>query len=177
MKSLPISIFGRAVFFTLLSAIVALSVSATDSQSIGDTTVESFSDRDVVLKEFKDVYYRISKLVENGNLERESMDGADLLAIELKKYLITIQARVETLKLDTLVAEKRDNALEALMSVSADQERTKISFLAKLKKIEGGTLDESTLAGSGKTGERWRVTTTDFEIEITPEDITQGHHD
>ena len=163
----------KILLFMVVFLSIQCSLVYTADQSIAaETVVASLPDDDVVLKEFKETYTRIKSNISKGKLEQESGDNADLLAIELKKHLINAQAQKEILKIDILseVKQKQIDAVDKLIELSAAGERFKLSQLSQLKLLEG----------TSKTSETISQTTTknlDFEIEIKPEDITQGIHD
>jgi hypothetical protein len=163
--------FRTIIFLLIVSFYTGLPVFAASHSEISTTIIQDLSDKDIVLKEFKEIYSRFLVKAQNGEIIQKYMDEADLIAIELKKSLIENQARVESLKLDTLVKEKRENAVENLITLSAEHEREKISYLSQLKALEKQAVEFDDVAQSSEPS---KLQSADFEIEIKAEDITKG---
>ncbi|MCF6248416.1 MAG: hypothetical protein L3J69_13805 [Desulfobacula sp.] len=148
-------------------------VFTAERSAVAKKAIASLDD-DPVLNDFRKIYTRIEKKSKKGELSRKSADNADLLVIELKKYLISTKARLEILKMDTLSGKNQNqtNAVEKLIKLAAEQERVKLSYLDQLKSIEGNM--EKSTADAIEKPTRWKTKNLDFEIEIEPEDITKG---
>jgi hypothetical protein len=123
------------------------------------------------LKAFEKEYEAIGKKVEEGSLSVEVMSRASEIQIRLQKYLIKTEAQLEILRLDVLHGDEiqQEKALNQMVELVAEQERTKMSYLQQLQAIKGGgnTSDD-------KTGKKGTAKDLDIKINIAPEDIGDG---
>ena len=123
------------------------------------------------LKAFDEEYEAISAKVNEGSLPAEAMSRATEIQIGLKKYLIKAEAELEILRLDVLHGgdDQRERALNQIVELVAERERTKISYLRQLQELRAvGKTSE------GKTGKREKGKDSDIEITIAPENIGDG---
>jgi hypothetical protein len=118
---------------------------------------------------FAEEYDAINRKVEEGFLPAEALRRAAEIRIGLKKYLIKTEAQLEILGVDLLHGddyETRQTALQEMLALAAERERTKMAYLQRLQ-----ALNTANPAGE-KTKSNGKVR--DIEIEIGPEDITEG---
>ena len=118
---------------------------------------------------FEEEYETIREKVKEGSLPAEALSRAAEIRIGLQKYLLKTEAKLEILGLDLLHGddyEARQTALQEMLALAAERERTKMAYLQRLQ-----ALNTSHLPGE-KTRRKGKVK--DIEIEIGPEDITDG---
>ncbi len=118
---------------------------------------------------FEEEYKAINEKVEEGSLPAEALSRAAEIRIGLKKYLIKTESQLEILRLDLLHGddyEARQTALQEMLALAAERERTKMAYLQRLQ-----ALNTAHSAGE-KTRRNGKVK--DIEIEIGPEDIADG---
>ena len=121
------------------------------------------------LKTFEEEYNTIKEKVEGGSLPAEVLSRAAEIRIGLKKYLIKTEAKLEILRLDLLHGddyEAQDAALQEMLVLAAKRERTKMAYLQRLQALNTAYLSAEKTKRNGKFK--------DIEIEIGPEDITEG---
>jgi hypothetical protein len=118
---------------------------------------------------FEEEYKTINEKVEEGFLPAEALSRAAEIRIGLKKYLIKTESQLEILELDLLHGEDyeaKQTALQEMLALAAERERTKMAYLQRLQ-----ALNTTQLPGEKrKRGGEAR----DMEIEIGPENITDG---
>jgi hypothetical protein len=93
---------------------------------------------------------------------------ADELKIALEKYLIKTQAHLKILRLDVLYGtdDRREVALEQVIALAAERERTKMAYLQRLQALNTASLPGEKTKRNGKFK--------DIEIEIGPENVDSG---
>ena len=93
---------------------------------------------------------------------------ADEIRIGLKEYLIKTEAHLEILQLDVLhgADDQREVALEKVVALAAERERTKMAYLQRLQALNAGNQPGEETKRNGKLK--------DIEIEIGPEDVDSG---
>ncbi len=181
-----VMVFGVILFLTLL----ALSGVAM-GQSGGEADAAAYGEGGI-LDAFEQTYATISEQVKKKNLPLSIGEKADQLKFELDKYLITSEARLKVLKLEVRheQGDKQIKAIEDIAALSAERERTKMSYLERLKDLAKGAGIEQTkpispaVAASTKkntekttkdaAGKTWKTKNLDVEIEVAPEDISKG---
>ncbi|NIS74485.1 MAG: hypothetical protein GTO08_04250, partial [Deltaproteobacteria bacterium] len=86
---------------------------------------------------FKALYEEATLAVSEGKLSEEVGEEADDLWISLQKYMIHTDARIETLKLEAREYEgaKQEEALDQLVKVGAERERTLMKYIQALEKL------------------------------------------
>jgi hypothetical protein len=118
---------------------------------------------------FAEEYKAIKEKVEEGSLPAEALSRAAEIRIGLKKYLIKTEAQLEILQLDLLHGddyEARQTALQEILALVAERERTKMAYLQRLQ-----ALNIVKPAGE-KTKRNGKFR--DIEIEIGPENVDSG---
>ncbi len=118
---------------------------------------------------FAEEYKAINEKVEEGSLPAEALSRAAEIRIGLKKYLIKTEAQLEILRLDLLHGddyEAGQAALQKMLALAAERERTKMAYLQRLQ-----ALNTANSAGE-KTRRKGKVK--DIEIEIGPENVDSG---
>jgi hypothetical protein len=121
------------------------------------------------LKDFEEEYAAIHQKVEDGSLPAEVLSRAAEIRIGLQKYLIKTESQLEILRLDLLHGDDytaRQAALQEMLALAADRERTKMAYLQRLQALNTAHLPGEKTKGTGKVK--------DIEIEIGPEDIADG---
>jgi hypothetical protein len=187
----PVYIIGMAFLLTL----VPLYCAAMDQKSPLTEQDTKINEQDQVLNAFEQTHAKINAQVKQNVLPLKAGVKANELQISLKKYLIQSEARLQILKLDALhqKGDKQKNAIDEMMALSAERERTKMNYLERLKALmeESNTGDNpvppSETAHQSETGTKkadenksdikWKTKTLDVEIEIDLEDISKGDHD
>ena len=118
---------------------------------------------------FEEEYEAITEKVEEGSLPAEALRRAAEIRIGLNKYLIQTEAQLKILRLDLLHGddyETRKTALQEILALAAERERTKMAYLQRLQALNTAHLPDEKTKRNGKSK--------DIEIEIGPEDITEG---
>lgn len=121
------------------------------------------------LEAFQEEYEAIRQKVEEGSLPAEALRRAAEIRIGLRKYLIKTEAKLEILRLDLLHDddyEARQTALQEVLALAVERERTKMAYVQRLKALY------TTHLPGGKTKKNGKFE--DIEIDIRPEDITDG---
>ena len=121
------------------------------------------------LGSFEEEYEAISTKVEDGSLPAEALRRATKIRIGLKKYLIKTEAQLKVLQLDLIHGENyeaRQAALQEMLALAAERERTKMAYLQRLQ-----ALNTTSLPGE-KTKENGKFK--GIEIEIGPENVDSG---
>jgi hypothetical protein len=121
------------------------------------------------LGDFEEEYKTINEKVAEGFLPAEALSRAAEIRIGLKKYLIKTESQLEILGLDLLHGEDyeaRQAALQEMLTLAAERERTKMAYLQRLQALNTAHLPGEKTKSNGKFK--------DIEIEIGPEDITDG---
>jgi hypothetical protein len=107
--------------------------------------------------------------VEEGSLPAEALSRAAEIRIGLQKYLIKTEARLEILGLDLLHGddyEARQTALQEMLALAAERERTTMAYLQRLQALNTAPLPGEKRKRNGKFK--------DIEIEIGPENVDSG---
>ena len=153
-----------AVFFTLILVPGCATDQVSAHDEIGSMEPES---RDL-LAAFRQTHGEMLARVQEGTLPAAVGAKANELKIALEKYLITTQAQLQVLQLDVLygVDEQREAALKKVVELAAERERTKMVYLQRLQALNTAHLPGEKTKRNGKFK--------DIEIEIGPEDITEG---
>ncbi len=118
---------------------------------------------------FAEEYKAINEKVEEGSLPAEALSRAAKIRIGLQKYLIKTEAQLEILRLDLLHGddyEARQAALQEMLALVAERERTKMAYLQQLQALNTASLPGEKTKNNGKVG--------DIEIEIGPENVDDG---
>jgi hypothetical protein len=118
---------------------------------------------------FAEEYKAISEKVQEGSLPAEALSRAAEIRIGLKKYLIKTEAKLEILGLDLLHGddyEARQTALQEMLTLAAERERTKMAYLQRLQALNIAHLPGEKTKRNGKFK--------DIEIEIGPENVDSG---
>jgi hypothetical protein len=118
---------------------------------------------------FAEEYKAINEKVEEGFLPAEALSRAAEIRIGLKKYLIKTEAQLEILGLDLLHGddyEARQTALQEMLALAAERERTKMAYLQQLQALNTAHLPDEKTKRNGKAK--------DIEIEIGPENVDSG---
>ena len=118
---------------------------------------------------FAEEYKAINEKVEEGSLPAEALSRAAEIRIGLKKYLIKTESQLEILGLDLLHGdnyEARQTALQEMLALVAERERTKMAYLQRLQALNTAHLPREKTKRSGKFK--------DIEIEIGPENVDSG---
>lgn len=121
------------------------------------------------LEAFQEEYEAIGQKVEKGSLRAEALSEAAKIRVGLQKYLIKAGAKLEILRLDLLHDddyEARQAALEEILVLVAERERTTMAYLQRLQGINTAHLPGENEETSGQFR--------DIEIEIGPEDMSEG---
>lgn len=184
----PVYIVGMAFLLTFVPFYCA----AMDQKAPLTEQDTKINEQDQVLNTFEQTHAKIIAQVKQNVLPLEAGVKADELQISLKKYLIQSEARLQILKLDALHEkdDKQKKALDEMMNLSAERERTKMNYLVRLKVLMEGIdivdtpapppemvhKSETRIEKIDKNEKdlKWKEKTLDIEIEITPEDISRG---
>lgn len=88
---------------------------------------------------FKSRYEEVTRAVGEGKLPEEVKAEADDLWISVQKYMIQMDARIDSLKLEAREYEgpRREEAINQLVEAGAERERTLMSYLQTLDKLSG----------------------------------------
>jgi hypothetical protein len=81
----------------------------------------------------------VTRAAQEGKLPEENGKKADDLWISLQKYMIQMDARIESLKLEAREYEgpRREEALNHLVEAGAEKERALMGYLQALEKLSG----------------------------------------
>ncbi len=160
-------------FVILLATILCTTVMIPGCASHKSVTLSEVDEVEIKTTDplglFAEEYRAIKEKVAEGSLPAEALSRAAEIRIGLKKYLIKTEARLEILRLDLLHGEDyeaKQTALQEMLALAAERERTKMAYLQRLQ-----TLNTAKPAGE-KTRRKGKVK--DIEIEIGPEDIADG---
>ena len=118
---------------------------------------------------FEEEYKAINEKVKEGSLPAEALSRAAEIRIGLKKYLIKTEAKLEILGLDLLHGddyEAKQTALQEMLALAAERERTKMAYLQRLQALNTAHLPGEKTKRNGKFK--------DIEIEIGPENVDSG---
>ena len=121
------------------------------------------------LQAFEEEYAAIHEKVEEGSLPAETLSRAAEIRIGLQKYLLKTESQLKILRLDLLHGDDyaaRKAALQEMLALAAERERTKMAYLQRLQALNTAHLPGEKTKRNGKFK--------DIEIEIGPEDITDG---
>ena len=121
------------------------------------------------LKAFAEEYAAVHRKVEEGFLPADALSRAAEIRIGLQKYLLKTESQLKILRLDLLHSDDyaaRKAALQEMLTLAAERERTKMAYLQRLQAL-------NTARSSGEKTKR-NGKFKDIEIEIGPEDITEG---
>jgi len=122
-----------------------------------------------LLGAFEEEYKAINEKVKEGSLPAEALSRAAEIRIGLKKYLIKTEAKLEILGLDLLHGddyEAKQTALQEMLALAAERERTKMAYLQRLQALNTAHLPGEKTKRNGKFK--------DIEIEIGPENVDSG---
>ncbi len=164
LRSLRFAILVMAVFLT----IILTPACATDQVSApAEITSMEPEPKDLVAA-FEQLYGQMLARVKEGTLPADVGAKAKELKIALEKYLIKTQAQLKILQLDVLYGaeDQRQAALQKVVALAAERERTKIAYLQRLQ-----ALNIAKSAGE-KTRRKGKIK--DIEIEIGPENVDDG---
>jgi hypothetical protein len=160
------------VFVVTLLCITGMLVACAANKSVPSSEVDEAQIKPTdPLEAFSKEFEAIGKKVEEGSLPVEAMSRATEIQIGLKKYLIKAEAELEILRLDVLHGgdDQRERALNQIVELVAERERTKISCLRQLKDLRAvGKTSED------KAGKKGKGKDFDIEITIAPEKIGDG---
>ncbi len=164
LRSLRFAILVIAVFLTM----ILTPACATDQVSApAEITSMEPEPKDLVAA-FEQLHGEMLARVKEGTLPAAVGAKANELKMALEKYLIKTQAQLKILQLDVLYGaeDQREAALQKVVALAAERERTKMAYLQRLQ-----ALNTAHLPGE-KTRKNGEVK--DIEIEIGPEDIADG---
>jgi hypothetical protein len=164
LRSLRFTILVMAI---LLTMIIALGCATDQVSAPAEITSREPESRDLVAA-FRQMHGEMLARVQEGTLPSAVGAKANELKIALEKYLITTQAQLRILQLDVLYGadDQREAALEKVVELAAERERTKMAYLRRLQALNTASLPGEKTERNGKIKE--------IEIEIGPEDITDG---
>ncbi len=118
---------------------------------------------------FAEEYRAIKEKVAEGSLPAEALRRAAEIRIGLKKYLIKTEAKLEILGLDLLHGEDyeaKQAALQEMLALAAERERTKMAYLQRLQALNTDQLPGEKTKRGGEAR--------DIVIEIGPENVDSG---
>ena len=164
LRSLRCGILVIAVFLTMILAPGC----ATDQVSApGEITSMPPKPKDQVAT-FQQMHREMLARVQEGTLPADVGAKANELKMELEKYLIKTQARLQVLQLDVLYGadEQREPALQKVVALAAERERTTMAYLQRLQALNTAHLSGDKTERNGKFK--------DIEIEIGPENVDSG---
>ena len=121
------------------------------------------------LKAFEEEYAAIQEKVEEGSLPAEALSRAAEIRIGLQKYLLKTESQLKILRLDLLHGDDyaaRKAALQEMLALAAERERTKVAYLQRLQALNTAHLSGEKTKRNGKFK--------DIEIEIGPENVDSG---
>ena len=164
LRSLRFATLGIAVFLTIMLAPGC----ATDQVSVPDEITSMDPEPRDSVAAFRQMHGEMLTRVQEGTLPADVGTKANELKIALEKYLIKTQAQLQVLQLDVLYGaeDHREPALKKVVALAAERERTKMAYLQRLQALNTAYLPVEKTKRNGKFK--------DMEIEIGPEDITEG---
>ena len=164
LRSLRYAILVMAVFLTM----ILIPGCATDQVSAPAEIISMDPESRDLVAAFRQMHGEMLARVQEGTLPADVGTKADELKIALEKYLIKTQAQLRILQLDVLygVDDQREAALKKVVALAAERERTKMAYLQRLQALNTAHLPSEKTKRNGKLK--------DIEIEIGPEDITEG---
>ena len=115
---------------------------------------------------FAEEYATLHQKVEEGFLPAEVLSRAAEIRSGLQQYLLKTESQLEILRLDLLHGDDyaaRQAALQEMLALAAERERTKMAYLQRLQAL-------NTVHSPGlerKRGGKFK----DIEIEIGPENV------
>ncbi|NIQ87953.1 MAG: hypothetical protein GWN93_02230 [Deltaproteobacteria bacterium] len=118
---------------------------------------------------FEEEYAALHQKVEEGFLPAEGLSRAAEIRSGLQQYLLNTEAKLEILRLDLLHGddyEARQAALQEMLALAAERERTKMAYLQRLQALNTAHLSGEKTKRNGKFK--------DIEIEIGPENVDSG---
>ena len=163
-QSLRCAIVVMLVFLTMIMALGC----ATDQVSIPSEINNMEPDPSDPFAGFLQLHGEMLAQVQEGTLPAAVGAKANELKMELKKYLIKTEAELQILQLDVLYGadDKREAALKKIVALATERERSKMAYLQRLQALNTAHLSDDKTKRNGKFKE--------IEIEIGPEDITEG---
>ena len=159
--------FAALVIAVFLSLILTPGCATDQVSAPAEITSMEPEPRDLVAA-FRKVHGEMLARVHEGRVPADVGAKANELKMELEKYLIRTQAQLQVLQLDVLYGaeDQREVALKKVVALAAERERTKMAYLQRLQALNTAHLP-------GEKTKRDRKLK-DIEIEIGPEDITDG---
>jgi hypothetical protein len=118
---------------------------------------------------FAEEYAALNQKVEKGSLPAEALSRAAEIRSGLQKYLLKTESQLEILRLDLLHGDDyaaRQAALQEMLALAAERERTKMAYLQRLQALNTAHLPDEKTKRNGKSK--------DIEIEIGPENVDSG---
>ena len=163
-QSLRCAIVVMLVFLTMIMTLGC----ATDQASIPREINNMEPDLSDLVATFLQLHGEMLAQVQEGILPAAVGAKANELKMELEKYLIKTTAELQILQLDVLYGadDQREATLKEVVSLTAERERTKMAYLQRLQALNNSHLPGEKTKRNGKFK--------DIEIEIGPEDITEG---
>ena len=164
VRLLRCAMLVMAVFLTM----IVTPGCATDQVSAPAEIISREPEPGDLVAAFRQMHGEMLARVHEGDLPADVGAQANELKIALEKYLIKTQAQLKILQLDVLYGadEQRESALQEVVVLAAERERTKMAYLQRLQALNAAHLPGEKTKGTGKVK--------DIEIEIGPEDITEG---
>ena len=155
------------VMLVILTMIMALGC-ATDQISIPSEITSMEPEPSDLVAAFLQLHGEMLARVQEGTLPVDAGAKANELKIALEKYLIKTEAQLQILQLDVLHGkdDQREAALKKVVALTAERERTKMAYLQQLQALNTSHLSGEKTKRNGKFK--------DIEIEIGPEDISEG---
>ncbi len=164
LRSLRFAILVIAVFLTM----ILTPACATDQVSVPSEITSMGPEPNDLVAAFEQLHGQMLARVKEGTLPADVGAKANELKIALEKYLIKTQAQLEILQLDVLYGadDQRQAALQKVVALAAERERTKIAYLQRLQALNTAHLPGEKTKGNGEVK--------DIEIEIGPENVDSG---
>jgi hypothetical protein len=164
LRSLRFAILVMAVFLTM----ILTPACATDQVSVPSEITSMEPEPNDLVAAFEQLHGQMLARVKEGTLPADVGAKANELKIALEKYLIKTQAQLEILQLDVLYGadDQRQAALQKVVALAAERERTKIAYLQRLQALNTAHLPGEKTKGNGEVK--------DIEIEIGPENVDSG---
>ena len=164
LRSLRFAILVMAVFLTM----ILTPACETDQVSAPIEITSMAPEPNDLAAAFKQMHGEMLVRAQEGTLPADVGAKANELKIALEKYLITTQAQLQVLQLDVLYGaeDQRQAALQEMLALAAERERTKMAYLQQLQALNTGNLPGEETEKNGKFKE--------IEIEIGPEDVDSG---
>jgi hypothetical protein len=164
LKSLRFAILVMAVVLTLIPT----SGCATDQVVAPAVMTSTELETKDLVEAFQQTHEEILARAKDGSLPADVGAKAAALKIALEKYLIKTQAHLKILRLDVLYGtdDQREVALEQVVALAAERERTKMAYLQRLQALNIAHLPGENKEKNGKFK--------DIEIEIGPENVDSG---